>query len=140
MSVIFKDNSIQCKRALDDATKRFLEQASGELEAQVKRNCDNRVDTGQLKTHWQHKVVDDCAYVFNDLENAIWEEFGTGIYAENGGRQTPWKYYYDGNKGERGWRKTRGKTKNPKGLRVTFKGMKTEIENMANDIFKEVLK
>ena len=47
MSVEFDDYSIRAKEALNDATKKWLREASGELEAQVKRNT--RVDTVQRR-------------------------------------------------------------------------------------------
>ena len=50
MSVKFEDNSIKVKAALNHATIQWLYEASGELEAQVKRNT--RVDTGQTKGSW----------------------------------------------------------------------------------------
>ena len=71
----------------------FLEESAGELESQAMRNT--RVDTGQTKGAWSHKVEESAlqAIVGNPLENAIWEEFGTGEYAVNGnGRKTPWRY------------------------------------------------
>lgn len=54
MSVKFEDNSIKVKAALNHATIQWLYEASGELEAQVKRNT--RVDTGQTKGSWTYKV------------------------------------------------------------------------------------
>lgn len=139
MAVKFSDNSLQCKKAIDDALDIFLEEASGNVEAMVKRNT--RVDTGDLKASWNHVVDGDVAYVGSDKENAIWEEYGTGIYAENGdGRKTGWVYEYYGNKMSKGKHFTRGKHKNPKGLRVTFNGMKSQINRLAEDIFKGNLK
>lgn len=139
MAVKYTDNSLQCKKAIDDALYRFLEEASGEVEAVTKRNT--RVDTGQLKASWTHVIDGDTALVGSNLENAIWEEYGTGIHAENGdGRKTPWAYYYYGNKMEKGLKFTRGKKKNPKGLRASFNSCKADINALANSIFKEELK
>lgn len=139
MPVKFTDNSIACKKAMDGAVKMFLEEASGEVEAMVKRNT--RVDTGDLKASWMHVVDGNVAYVGSNLENAIWEEFGTGIHAENGdGRKTGWVFTYYGNKMSKGEHFTRGKRKNPKGLRRTFNGMKSGIIKRAEDVFKDELK
>lgn len=107
MSVQFKDNSMQVKAALDDAITAFLHEAAGELQSQVQRNT--RVDTGQLKNSWEYKVDQgkNEATVGSGLENAIWEEFGTGEYAlEGNGRKGGW-VYVDA-KGEGHF--TRGKT------------------------------
>ena len=92
-SVQFFDNTIEVIGAIKDAALMFLEESAGELESQAMRNT--RVDTGQTKGAWSHKVEESAlqAIVGNPLENAIWEEFGTGEYAVNGnGRKTPWRY------------------------------------------------
>ena len=92
-SVQFIDNTIEVIGAIKDAALMFLEESAGELESQAMRNT--RVDTGQTKGAWSHKIEESAlqAIVGNPLENAIWEEFGTGEYAVNGnGRKTPWRY------------------------------------------------
>lgn len=90
----FTDNRIKVKQLIGQKAIAFLEEASGELEAQVKRNT--AVDTEQTKGSWKHKVDEKKmeAYIGSDLENAIWEEFGTGEYALHGdGRKdVPWRY------------------------------------------------
>ena len=107
--VKFVDNSVEVIGAINNAVGAFLEEAAGELEAQVKRN--SRVDTYQLKSSWTHKVDEAKAeaIVGSPLENAIWEEFGTGEYALKGnGRKGGWKY--QDMKGK--WHFTYGKTPN----------------------------
>jgi hypothetical protein len=79
--------------AIEQEAIAWLHESAGELEAQVKRNT--AVDTGQLKGSWSYEVDTDKleAHVGSPLENAIWEEFGTGEFAlEGNGRKTPWKY------------------------------------------------
>ena len=108
-NINFEDYSLNVINAIGDAANAFLEEVGGELEAQVKRNC--RVDTYQLKSSWTHKVDEDKGEVVvgSPLENAIWEEFGTGEYAlEGNGRKGGWKY--QDMKGV--WHFTRGKTPN----------------------------
>ena len=93
MALEFQDYSFKVKDALNNAIIAFLYEAAGELEAQVKRNTP--VDTGQLKSSWDYHVDEAKgeAIVGSPLENAIWNEFGTGQYALHGdGRKTPWKY------------------------------------------------
>lgn len=93
--VEFEDYSVQVKQAINDACKQWLEEVSGEIEAQAKRNSP--VDFGQLKGSWNHHVSDDTATVGSPLENALWNEFGTGNYALEGkGRSTPWYVPVDG--------------------------------------------
>ena len=86
-------NVKEVEEAIKAAAEAFLHEAAGEMEAQVKRNT--AVDTGQLKRSWSY-IVDKSkleAYIGSPLENAIWEEFGTGEFALNGnGRKTPWSY------------------------------------------------
>lgn len=89
----FHDFSIQVKGAIDDKINAVLEECAGEIESQTKRN--SRVDTGQTKNSFQHKVVDSdhIAYIGSNYENAIWEEFGTGEHALQGnGRKGGWFY------------------------------------------------
>lgn len=107
MSVEFQDFSIQVKGAISDRINAALEECAGEVESQTKRN--SRVATGRTKNSFRH-VVDGAthtAYIGSDLENAIWEEFGTGEHALNGdGRKGGWRYQDE--KGQ--WHFTRGKT------------------------------
>lgn len=104
--VIFEDYTIEVQGAIDDRINAELEECTGELESQVKRNT--RVDTGKTKGSWQHKVDDSShtAYIGSNDENAIWEEFGTGEHAlEGNGRKGGWSY-----KDAKGkWHHTRGK-------------------------------
>lgn len=91
--IIFEDYTLEVLGAVDDKINAALEECAGELEAATKRRC--RVDTGQTKNAWVH-TVDDAAHIAtigNTLENAIWEEFGTGEYALAGnGRKGGWRY------------------------------------------------
>lgn len=79
--VEFIDNHLQVNRAIDDAVGVFLMEASAELVSAAARN--SRVDQGQLKESWKANVDESVgeAVVGSPLENAIWEEFGTGEYA-----------------------------------------------------------
>lgn len=91
----FEDNRVECKEAISDAMTAFLYEIGGEFTSQTARN--SRVKTGQTKGSWDY-VVDESDFtvtVGSPLENAIWEEFGTGEYALNGnGRKGGW-YYVD---------------------------------------------
>lgn len=53
-----------------------------------------RVDTGRLKNSLTHEVVPDEAMVEvgTNVEYAPYVEYGTGKYADGGGRQTPWLF------------------------------------------------
>ena len=94
-SIRFEDYSVKCKAALADAGIAFLHEVSGELVSQTARN--SRVRTGQTKGSWDYKVDESelKATIGSPLENAIWEEFGTGEFAlNNDGRKGGW-YYVD---------------------------------------------
>ena len=93
MSVIFKDFSDELIAKINDLGVNWLEEASGEIEAQTKQNT--KVDTGKTKGSWEHVVHEHKleAEVGSRYKNALWEELGTGIYALNGdGRKTKWVY------------------------------------------------
>lgn len=94
-NIQFQDFSILCKDAIQDAGIAFLHTVGGEFVSQTARN--SREKSGQTKGSWDY-VVDEAeltATIGSPLENAIWEEFGTGEYALNGnGRKGGW-YYVD---------------------------------------------
>lgn len=100
--VEFIDNSMQVNRAIEDAVGAFLLEASGEIASQAVRNTP--VDTGQLKGSWKANVDEAKgeATIGSELENAIWNELGTGEWGEGGkGRKTPWYIPVDGYKGKK---------------------------------------
>lgn len=89
----FEDNRVKVKEAINDKAVAFLLEAVAELQSQTARN--SRVDTGQTKGSWDTRVDEATleGTVGSALENAIWEEFGTGEYALNGdGRKGGWVY------------------------------------------------
>ena len=137
MSVELEDFSIQVKAALDEAAIAYLYEAGGELEAQAKRN--SRVGSGQLKNSWTYRVDEsggECT-VGSPLENAIWEEFGTGEYALHGdGRKGGW-VYRDEKTGE--FHHTYGKTPH-RALQSAFTSLKAALISRIGEILKERFK
>lgn len=109
MDFEFEDYSIKVKEALNEGAIKGLYEAAVEVQAQAVDN--SRVDEGHLRNSWAH-IVDENkmeATIGSPLENAIWEEFGTGEYALNGdGRKGGW--LYEDKNGETVF--TRGKTPN----------------------------
>ena len=155
MPVEFIDNRIKVKEMLKNEAAKWLEEASGEIESQTVRN--SRVSGSQLKGSWQHVVDEEKleAFVGSTLENAIWEEFGTGEHALKGnGRKTPWYVPVDGYKGKKkptfngkvvivygksgkAFYKTNGKKPN----RALFKAYEERIGKLiarAESIFKDI--
>ena len=91
----FEDYRVQVKAAMNDRVIAFMHEIGGEFVSQTARN--SRVRTGQTKGSWDYHVDEQTLQVVigSPLENAIWEEFGTGEYALNGdGRKGGW-YYVD---------------------------------------------
>ena len=132
MSVKFTNNSAKVKGALNDAVVAYLYEAGGELEAQVKRN--SRRGTGQLANSWTYKVDDSkgVCTVGSPLENAIWEEFGTGEFALHGdGRKGGWFYKDDEGK----WHHTYGKRPH-RAFQNAFNSLKNALIRRAEEVLK----
>lgn len=92
MSVEFKDNSSKVKSEFGEALLRGLEKCGLVAEGYAKKLCP--VDTGNLRNSITH-VVDEqepAAIIGTNNEYAPYVELGTGVYAEGGGRPTPWVY------------------------------------------------
>lgn len=130
--ITFVNNSVQVRNAIEEAITAFLYEAGGELTSQTARNT--AVDTGQLKNSWRYEVDSNghkCT-IGSNLENAIYEEFGTGEYALNrNGRRTPWKYKDRHGK----WHITRGK-KPRRALYRAFESKKSQIRRQLEDTLK----
>ena len=133
-NIQFQDFRIQCKDAIQDAGVSFLDEVSGEFVSQTARN--SRVDTGQTKGSWDY-VIDEgelSSSIGSPLENAIWEEFGTGEYALQGnGRKGGWKY-----KDAKGkWHFTHGKKPN-RALWKAMETLKPGIQKMLESKFRGI--
>lgn len=132
--VKFEDFSLKGKNAIEEKALQFLEEAASEVESAARRN--SRVDSGQLKGSWTH-IVDESAQeatIGSPLENAIWEELGTGEYAVNGdGRKGGWVY----RDGAGDYHHTMGKKPN-RTLQRAFDSKKGVIRKRAEQIFGEL--
>ena len=133
----YTDNSAIVKAALSEGVMAFLYEAGGELQAQTMRN--SRVDTGQTKGSYQYKVQEgtgeSTVHVGSNLQNAIWEEFGTGEYALHGdGRKGGWKYVDAKGKGHF----TRGKTAN-RPLYNAFNTLREKLKRRLQEILSSKL-
>ena len=132
--VEFQDFSIQVKDALDDTVVAYLYAAGEELKSQTQRH-QTRIESGDTKGLWK-AVVDESQHtctIGNPLENAIWEEFGTGEYAlEGNGRKGGW-WYQDKDTGK--WHFTTGKTP-LRPLHTAFVKNKAKIIRLAEQMLK----
>lgn len=148
VNVEFSDFSATIKDAIKEYTEAFLEEAGNELESTVKRNT--RVDLEHTKESFAHIVSGDKVEIGSPLENAIWEEFGTGEYAlEGSGRKGGWtvpvekltptarvKLHWDG-KSKKIF--TMGK-KPSRALHRAFESKKAWIKRRAKEMLKEGMK
>lgn len=138
MAVEFIDNRIQIEAEIDDAVTAFLYEAGGELQAQIVRN--SRTDTGKTEGSYQYRVINEgnsaSVEVGSGLENAIWEEFGTGEYALHGdGRKGGWTY-----KSEKDGKfyRTKGKPPNQP-MKRAFDSLREPLKRRLEQILKDRL-
>lgn len=131
--MVFRDHSQGAKDAIQQATVRWLFEACILVQGQaillaptqtarLKGSIDYQVDEGEL-----------VGYIGTNVEYAIYVEFGTGEFAENGrGRKGGW--VYQDPSGE--WFFTWGQEPQPY-LRPAFRQTRKEIESLAKAIFGE---
>ena len=108
MTVNFKDNSGAVLSAFHSAVEKALEECGLVAEGYAKKLAP--VDTGNLRNSISHKVdpEESAVYIGTNSSYAAYQEFGTGIYTEDG-RDTPWVYQDE--KGN--WHWTRGNKAQP---------------------------
>ena len=102
------DHSDAVINALKRQTLAALEAVGNQAVSHAKEviTSEGRVDTGALRNSVDHKVLEGekAVYIGTNQDYAIYNEYGTGIYADGGGRTSPW-FYVDA-KGDGHW--TRG--------------------------------
>lgn len=81
----------------------------GETNAKMHITAVGAVASGILRNSISHDTDDDSAYIGTDVEYGVYVELGTGIYASEGGRSTPWVYKDD----EGNWHTTVGMKPRP---------------------------
>lgn len=136
MSMEFKNNAITIKDQISQGILNFLNEASGEVVSQSARN--SRVRTGQTKSSYIYYIdqASKTSYIGSQLENAIWEELGTGEYAINGdGRKGGWRYVDEKGKGHF----TRGKTPN-RPVQRAIESKKAKILKRAVKVIRDNVK
>lgn len=99
-------NSIDSLANLEELQS-ALGKACAVVEASAKQKAPK--DTGALARSITSKIEDTEGIIFTPLEYAPYVEYGTGLFAEEGGRSTPWVYKDD--KGE--WHRTSGQKPQP---------------------------
>ena len=89
-----------------------IEEALGTCCAIVEKSAKQKApkDTGALRRSITSKVEGNQGIVFTPLEYAPYVEYGTGLFAESGGRKdVPWNYQDDDGK----WHSTSGQKPQP---------------------------
>lgn len=131
--MVFKDNSEEAKNRVNRATIRWLFEACILVQGQAVLLAP--VQTARLRNSVDYVVDEDelIGYVGTSVEYAVYVEFGTGEFAENGrGRKGGW--VYKDPSGE--WFFTWGQEPQPY-LRPAFRQTRKEIESLAKAIFGE---
>ena len=127
----FVDKGSNGKKAIDKATLQWLIEASSLVEGQAVMLVP--VSTAFMKNDIGYKVDESemVSYIGTNAEYAVYVEFGTGEFAENGqGRKGGW--FYKDPSGE--WIFTWGQSPQPF-MRTAFKQTKKQVESLAKEIF-----
>lgn len=104
------ENVLEKLNQLEDTTRleSGIEKACLLVERSAKQKAPK--DTGALRRSITSEVKNLEGKIYTPLEYAPYQEYGTGLFAENGGRQdVPWNYQDD--KGE--WHSTSGMKPQP---------------------------
>lgn len=136
MSVKFDGFDEIIERFNNLADEAEIEKALGKACALVERSAKEKApkDNGDLRRSITSKVENNEGIVFTPLKYAPYVEFGTGLFAEEGGRKdVPWCYQDD--EGE--WHSTSGMKPHPY-MRPALEENREEIlsilkESLIND-------
>lgn len=136
MSVKFDGFDKIIERFNNLADEAEIEKALGKACALVERSAKEKApkDNGELRRSITSKVENNEGIVFTPLKYAPYVEFGTGLFAEEGGRKdVPWCYQDD--EGE--WHSTSGMKPHPY-MRPALEENREEIlsilkESLIND-------
>ncbi|WP_285009477.1 HK97-gp10 family putative phage morphogenesis protein [Lactococcus formosensis] len=130
--VEFKSHSKEAKARLQTSIAAALEAGSLIIEGQVKANltASGYVDTGELRDSFSHQISDmgkdTKSKIGTPLKRAVYPEYGTGDFAENGaGRKGGWSYLDSEGK----WHYTKGQ-KPLKFMRKAFRSKKGEVKEV----------
>lgn len=129
----FQDNSKQVAQQMAKVVAGALTKGSLVIVGQVKTL--SRRDTGALSDSYSHEIEENdseiTSKIGSPLDYAIYNEFGTGEFAENGnGRKGGWWYETPDGK----LQFTKGMKPNP-ALRTSFRKNKKRVQDMmANEL------
>lgn len=105
----FEELKLKFERlATEEETQEALEEACALVERAAKEKAPK--NSGELRRSIESKIEGTVGIVFTSLQYAPYVEYGTGLFAESGGRKdVPWCYQDD--RGE--WHSTRGQHPQP---------------------------
>lgn len=128
MTLKFEDNSKKAKVEIAKVSQQGMEAALLMLEASIKAGAP--VSSGHLRDHIDHKTTVSGTKVTGQVGSpdmyAVYVEYGTGEFAENGsGRKGGWSY--KDNEGK--WHHTKG-MKAKKFMRNGFRQNKNKVKEV----------
>ena len=131
-----KDNRDKAKKALKEVAKKAITLACTKVKSDAQ--LLSPVDMGDLKRSIDYEVKQNNketnGQIGSNKDYAIFVEFGTGEFAENGnGRKGGWRY--QDNKGD--WHYTKGQKPQPF-LRPAYKQNKKNIKKIIENELKGV--
>lgn len=145
---VVADNSEEFKRKMKEGIEAALEAIGNQavshskniITSHVPRHPDSwYTPTGNLRNNISHQVKMDenAVYIGTDVEYAIYNEFGTGKYAEGDkpGRTGPWWYQDDAGN----WHRTEGMSA-LHFLRDSVRGHEDEYKHIAEQEIEKKLK
>lgn len=129
-------------KSISEETQKAVEEALKDGIAVILQHAEENcpVGTGELKRSLSVEVYpkEAEAVIYTNCEYAPYVEFGTGIYAtQGGGRETPWVYPYIKD-GEQKFATTRGQAPNPF-LGKALRQSKKEIMDIFADTLEEYM-
>ena len=118
----------------DELIKEALISACALVESSAKENAPK--GTGALRRSIQYEIQGNKGIVFTPLLYAPYVEYGTGLFAEKGGREdVPWRYQDD----EGNWHTTFGMPPQPY-MRPALNENREQILKLLNDAIEEAIK
>lgn len=134
---MFISNRHNVEAQLNNAVKAFLEASGQYVGDRAKERAP--VDRGDLRQSIQHhlamqSIANGEVKIGSNIKYATFQERGTGIYALDGGRQTPWVYNVPGTNE---FRRTRG-TKPKQFIEKGGKESEPAIDALAKHIFSQI--
>ena len=127
--VVFNDYSADVLNEFHDAVLRALERCGEQGEGYAKDLAPANTGAGQNSISHKVDESEPAVYIGTNLDYMIYQELGTGKYAEGGGgRPTPWVYQDDNGN----WHWTAGNPAQPF-LAPAVKDHQTTYRNIIED-------